>query len=364
MLVLPRMDNHHSWVDARKDPRAVGEAVEALTGFEGMLTKDWRGWAEGVPLARDFFVSLQHQAAEGVKFWRMVRTLDGVSGLAEVVHSGLANKMWKEYTAAAMALEFGSRIRAAGGDAEFIQRDHDKSPDARLRLVDRWITVEFKGLHERDEMEAWYDFEQTVMNGLTPHGLAGVAFDRELTPAALGDPGAVVEGLLSIAVRNVREYELLPRGTGRARLAPINCGKCGYPVEQTDELVRLTSRVRSRKWYEQLERAGGPTLLIVRANTLFGTGEPGVVGAAARRVADALNVYLPRLRMISAVLVYDEPFWAPRFAIHHEADDLRVRIDTAPSGCARFMTLVRNADATEPLHEADLDKLVGPQPIW
>ncbi len=364
MLVLPRLDNHQSWADSRKDPRAVGDALEALTGFEGMLGGDWSGWAEGVPLARDFFVSIQHQPAEGVKFWRMIRALDGVPGLAQVVTDGLANKAWTEYTAAVMALEFCSRVRAAGGGAEFVQRDHDKSPDARLKLVDRWITVEFKALHERDEMEVWYEFEQTVMNGLTPHGLAGTAFDRELTPVALEDPGAVVEGLISIAARSVSEYEPLPRGTGRARLAPINCGKCGYPVEQTDELVRLVTKVRSAKWWKQLERADGPTLLVVRSRTTLSGTEPARVGSAARRLTDALRTPLSKLGMIGAVLVYEEPFWAPVFAIHHQADDLRVRIDTSPTGCARFMVLVPNPDAKEPLREDDLDRLVGPQPIW
>ena len=87
MIVLPRLDNHQSWADARKDPRAVGEAIEALAGFEQMLGNDWRGWTEGVPLARVFFVRLQHQPAEGVKFWRMVRALDGVPVLATTMHA-------------------------------------------------------------------------------------------------------------------------------------------------------------------------------------------------------------------------------------------------------------------------------------
>jgi hypothetical protein len=127
-----------------------------------------------------------------------------------------------------MTLEFCSRVRSAGGDAEFVQRDGDKSPDARVKILDRWVTVEFKALHDRDEMEAWYEFEETVMNRLSVRGVAYVAFDRELTDKARADPDAVVEGLASIAARNVREYEPLPHGTGRARIASINTGKCGY----------------------------------------------------------------------------------------------------------------------------------------
>jgi len=363
VLELPRMDDHRCWTDAEKDPRASLQDVEALRGFAAMVGDDWSGWRNGAPLACRFLVRLQGGPTEGVRLWRLVEQLRDVPGLVHVVRRELASKVWIEFYAGAMALEFCARARSAGCAVELVQRDSEKSPDSRVKLVDRWVTVEFKALHESEEMEDWNVWEQIIEIGLGARCVSAT-FDRDLTQQALSDPGAVLDGLVSIAARDVRSYEALPRETGRARIAATNVGRLGYPVEQKPELERLVSKVPSRKWREQLERADGPTLLVVRANTMFGADEPKLVGAAARRIAEALKPKLAGLEMVGAVLVYEDPFSAPAFPIHVKLADLRVRRDTSPSGNARSIVLVHNAGAAAPLTDAELDRLAGDAPVW
>jgi hypothetical protein len=354
---------HRCWSDAGNDPRATDESRDALACFKKLLGEQWDGWGRGVPLARNFFMSFQGLESEGVKFYRMIRTLAGVRGLREIVKS-LARDARSEYAAATMAMEFCSRIRAAGGEVEFVQRQSTPTPDVRVRLCERWVTMEFKALHERHELEVWYDFEQYVVTGLAARGLLGndIAFDRELTDAALADPDGVVEGLAAVAAGNHREYVDLPRGTGRARIAPNNCGACGYPIDQQDELVRLASKLR-QKWWKQLASAIGPTLLVVRTEHVLGWPDIASLGRAARRLATALAPCLSRLPMVGGVLVYEEPFLAPTWPAFADASDVRVRRDTS-NGCARMMALVPNPAAAVRLTEDELSRFVGPEVVW
>jgi hypothetical protein len=262
-----------------------------------------------------------------------------------------------------MALEFCSRACACGSDVEFVQTGNEKTPDVRMRLADRWVTIEFKALHENEEIAPWYEFEQTLMNLLIGRGVVATTFDRELTPLALSDPEAVADGLAAVAAGSHHEYQPLPRGTGRARLAAINSGLTGYPVVQQTELVRLVSKLRS-KWWKQLASAEGPTLLVVRTSELFGRWDAAAVGRTARSVTDAVRPALSRLPMVGGVLVYDEPFWAPIWPAFAEQDDFRVRMETSPAGCARFMVLVSNPAAHVTLNRPELDRLVPPEPDW
>lgn len=354
---------HRCWSDAENDPRATDESRDALARFKKLLGERWDGWERGVPLARNFFMSFQGREPEGVKLHRMIRALDGVRGLREIV-GGLARDSRAEYAAANMALELCSRIRAAGGEVESVRRQSTPTPDVRARVAGRWITIELKALHERHDMEVWCQFEQHVVTGLAKRGLLGndITFDRDLTDAALADPEAVVEGLAAVAAGNHREYVDLLRGTGRARIAPNNCGACGYPIDQQDELVRLASKLR-QKWWKQLASASGPTLLVVRAEHVLRWPDVASLGLAARRMAAALAPCLSRLPMIGGVLVYEEPFLAPTWPAFADEGDVRVRRDTS-NGCARMMALVPNPAATAPLTVDELSRFVGPEVVW
>jgi hypothetical protein len=354
---------HRCWSDAENDPRAVGEVIDALACFKALLGASWDGWERNVSLARNFFMSFQGREPEGVKLYGMVRALHGVRGLREIVKS-LAREARSEYVAAMMALEFCARARAVGCEVEFVQRSGSPSPDVRVKVAERWLTIELKALHDPDEMEAWYEFEQKIVNGLGPRGLIrnGLAFDRQLTEAALSDPEAVLDGLEAVAAGGHRDYRDLPRGTGRARIAPINCGKSGFPIDQEDDLVRLVKKLR-QKWWRQFAATTGPTLLVARATRVFGWTDVNSVGAAARRIATALVPCLRGFPTIGGVLVYDEPFLPPVWPLFADAGDMRTRMDTS-SGCARMMTLVPNPAAAVPLAEHELSRFVGPEIIW
>ncbi len=232
MLIMPNI-GPKSWADAK----ATTRDTEALVGLEPLISADWDGWRNGFPLARQFFASFQGMETEAVRLWRMVRSLAVVPNLADLVAHDLGGKAWSHYYAAVMALEFCSRWRAAGCDVELVARDQTKgqtprkTPDARVKLVGRWTTVEFKALHDHDDLMPWYeDFEPALGSALLSRSVGGTAFDRELTPAARTDVEAVADGLVEIAKTQAHEWMELPRGTGKARLAQTNLGVCGYPV--------------------------------------------------------------------------------------------------------------------------------------
>ncbi len=171
MIQLPKLDDHQTWADAERDPRVNEESREALHGFGAMFGQGWRGWAASVPLTLQFFTAIENGSCEGVRLWQMVKALDGVPGSVGFARNALGSRVWREYVAAVMALELCSRVRAGGGDAEFIQRDQETSPDTRLRLAERWITVELKALHDPDELEPWGRF-RTKSSGRSCLGAA------------------------------------------------------------------------------------------------------------------------------------------------------------------------------------------------
>jgi len=104
-------------------------------------------------------------------------------------------------------------------------------------------------------------------------------------------------------------------------------------------------------------------MLVVRSQQVFGWKDIRSVGAAARRIANALAPCLPGFPMVGGVLVYEEPFIAPAWPVFADAGDVRTRRDTS-NGCARMMALVPNPGAAVPLTDEELSRLVGPEIIW
>jgi len=370
MMIMPNMGGPKSWADAAWVARSTGEAA-AIAGFEPMIGAAWGGWLASFPLARQFFTSFQGAEPEGARLWRMVQSLAGLPNLAELVEHDLGGKVWQHYFSAVMTLEFVARWRAAGCDVELVARDRTKgrrptkTPDARVKVVDRWITVEFKALHDHDDLTPWFEkFEPALGSVLMARGIAGTVFERDLTPAALTDVEAVADGLADIVAKGAREWTELPHGTGKARLAPYGFGTCGYPVVQKPDLDRLRSRLLSG-WGEQLARATDPTLLVVSAKTRFPFSEPTLVIERGREFARMLDLPLRDRPYIGAVLVYDvPPLVPPVSAVYADLGSLRIGRDTAPIGFARFSVITCNGGATVPLRKPELERLVGPSQTW
>jgi hypothetical protein len=362
MIQLPALDNFGSWTDAESDPRSVGDVGEALAAFRGILGTNWDGWRANAPLCRQFFMTFQGGAPEGVRLHKMVRALDGAKGVACFIRETLGRQRWREYLAGVMGLEFCSRIRKSAHDVVFVERTHEKSPDVRVRLVDREITFEFKALHESDDQEPWNELVEGLVT-LLPVGATLSDFQMELAENALIQPEALIEGLTRIWLTKANGWHDLPRAAGRAQLSGQNLGRVTFPIVQRDDLSRIAVKLR-QGWWQQLRAEIGPTILVVQAGGLFGDPRPPMVLAEAERIAAVVAPLLPDKKMVGAVLVYAEPFWEPVRPAYSDRTSFRVRMDTSPVGTARFMVLVPNMAPRIALDPAELDRLIGPGIAW
>ena len=133
-----------------------------------------------------------------------------------------------------MSLEFCGRLRSAGCQVEFIQRNDDPHPpDCRIELDGRWVTIEFKALHEPDAMQPWHEFEEWFHGQFPSSHDPAIGMDVECAEPALVEQEAFLEGLLSVQKSGVTTFQEFPRGTGRARCNGENIWKWQYPVPAT-----------------------------------------------------------------------------------------------------------------------------------
>ncbi len=244
-----------------------------------------------------------------------------------------------------------------------VQNTSAKSPDVRIKLAHRWVTIEFKALHATDEETAWDPFHQEVLDLKCARDLQSVSFDVELTEAARTNPRAVVDGLEAVASGDHKDFQPLPEATGRARLSEGNCGRWVYPFTQQSDLARIASKLHG-KWWEQLASAPGPTLLIVRAEHLFDVSSVSAFLATAQRIANTVRPILEGKAMVGGVLVYEEPFWAPFPRNFQNEGTFRVSTGVSLSGTARFAVLVPAPAARVPLQPDELDCFISRLPVW
>jgi hypothetical protein len=363
LLQMPARGGFGSWQEAEGDPGTVGEVADAVGCLRTILGERWMGWAKSAPLANVFTISFQEGPREWVRLQRLVRDLEGVPGRDRVVRRDLGSPEWTQYMAAVMALEFCGRLRRSGRRAEFIQNTDAKSPDARIDLAGRWVTVEFKAMHEPDEMKAWNELHDLAFEYLARHGLdlGGLEVNCEQGAVEPGVRSAFLDGLLAVKQSGSTDRVELPAQSGRARNIPCNVGRWRFPVEEVPDIERIVRKMLG-KWRRQLAKEPGPTVLVVRTGALFGEALGAVVSnaeAAARSLAAAAQ----RLPSVAAVVVYDEMFWQPPAPAFLGVSSYRLSIGAA-DGCARAALLVPNGAAAVPLTPAELDSLVRPDMLW
>jgi hypothetical protein len=302
LLKMPLMAIR-SWTEADADPRTTGEFADAVAYFRRVLGDNWNGWTRAAPLACVFGPSFQGGPREWLRLYRLIRALDGLANVDDLVRRDLGSAVWTQYVAAVEQLEFCARFQRAGRAVEIVQRDDKKSPDARASLVDRSVTIEFKALHDSEEREQWDVFLERVCEIAFRKDCNLSSIEVEYAEAALDVPDAVAETLVAIQLARDPEFRPIPFNAGRARFAEHLgvMGECRIPVAQKDDLSRLVAKVTS-KWWEQLDSAAGPTLIVVRTNQLFSYDREHVVAVAAG-VADVLRGALSSRAMISAMLL-------------------------------------------------------------
>jgi hypothetical protein len=351
-----------SWDEASADSRTNAELADAVVHLRRVLGEDWQGWKEGWPLATYFGMSFQNEPPEWVRLYRLVKALEAAPGTDALVRSDLGSSEWTEYSAAVMALEFCGRLRPSVRRVEFIETaGHLHPSDALVEIATRSLTVEFKALHNPDDMKQWEDLCDWVVNQLVARGGTGSGVDVECAPTALDEREALVEGLLVVQRERSPDWQPLARETGWARYTGLNVLGWRPAVRQRPELDRIIGKLTG-KWWKKFRDATTPTLLVVRTGLLFGES-PASVLAKAEAAAARLRETLESFQTIGAVLIYDEPLWPPAAPDFVETPTFRLATGAA-DGCARAVLVVTNPCATIPLTEEELQVLVGPRMLW
>jgi hypothetical protein len=278
-----------------------------------------------------------------------------------LVRQDLGSVRWTQYVAAIMALEFCSSFHLSGHRVEFVKRTRQYSADARTDLVGRWITVEFKSLHDHDKEELWYALMGWVNEQLLKSNTDCSGLEVDCTPAALSKREELVDGILNVKTNRITEYQELPQETGRARFVDGNMGRWIFPLNRAPEINRLINRLRG-KYRKQLEEVNEPTLVVVRTSMLFKASIESIV-SSVESLTERIRPVLSSLKKISAVLLYDDPFLPPLApaSIWNPNDRLLIG---SKNGCARVALLVPNINALLPLTKDEMALLIGPSMIW
>jgi hypothetical protein len=361
-LKMPMMGRVRSWAEAAEDPEAVGEFADALAYFRRVLREEWKGWEKGSPLATYFHTSFQGGPREWVRLYRLIRALDGVPNLEALLRSDLGSSEWTEYLAAVMSLEFCGPLRAAGHSVELIETGGQQSPpDARVHLGGRWTTVEFKALHQPDNMKVWDDLMDWALNEMSRRGVRVEGIEVHCEPAALVERKAFLDGVLDVYRARTATFQELPCGTGRARFKSGNVNGWTFPVKDTPELLRVASKLAG-SWWKKFGGVSTPTVLVVRTGMLFGE-TPRRMHEKADEAATLLREVLVDTEMVGAVLIYDELLWQPPAPAFFSRPEFRLSIG-AKDGGARAALIVPNPRAANPLTSAELDVLVADRMLW
>lgn len=350
-----------SWADfERALPDSEGAA--AIAFFRSKFGENWP--AEDAPFAHSFITAFQQGPAEGVRLYRMIGTLNGIANL-DLLVGDLGRRAWAQHVSSVMALEFCSRLRAADFGVELIKPDsREKRPDARVMLSGRWIAVEFKALHERDDYESWVELQDRLLSELALSNVELGSLDIAFAPAALDNRAAVVDGLRAVYASQCREYRELPAQTGFARFNGKNVGMRDFPIDQqADDAARITANLGA--WSRQLAASAGPALLVVKAKNIFSAALlTGAVQSRADQLSGELSPHLLDVPEIGALLVYEEPFLAVPPSYSTATVRAHVTAGASNGGHARVAILIPNPAARVPLVADELLPLIGKGMRW
>lgn len=337
------------------------EFAEAFDYFLATLGEPWSGWENGAPLAAVFNTSFQRNQREWVRFFHYVRALKRSPLVDALVRRELGSKEWTLYMAAGMALEFCGRLSATGHAAELVQNASDKIHDANVDLCGRQIAVEFKALHDREEMKSWHALHDWVGREFGARGLSTANIDVECGESALENREVFLDALVAVKRGDSKEIAVLPEGTGRAQLSDSNTNLWRFPVDYVPPMDRIASKLEG-SWWKKFRKASFPTLVVVRGAGLLAETVDGLL-SNAQAAAHILRDALAKRSMVSGLVVYDEVMWVPPAPRFFEGDGFRLHLGSV-DGIARAVMLVARSDATIPLDSCELESLVGPTMKW
>lgn len=135
------------------------------------------------------------------------------------------------------------------------------------------------------------------------------------------------------------------------------------PVNDKAEIARIDAKLRY-DWIEQLRNTQGPTLLVALTRNLFFVC-PEHLADEVTRTAARFRKRLPGRKMISAILLHEEPFLPPAAPILHIDQGWRFALD-ATEGRLRSAMLIENPSPRPgaTLMPEEIDALIGPSACW
>jgi hypothetical protein len=339
--------------------------VAAASAFFGGVFGD-DGVASDSPLAKAYHTAFQTGRPQCVRLHGMIMALEGTPNRDSLVRE-LGLPRWKDYVAAVIALEFCSRFRTSGCDVELIKADGKAPrPDARVMPAGRWLTVEFKGLHDPHEKAPWDDLTDDVLCELMmEHGIDNPRFEIHFAPPALGNPAEVVRGLLDIQARAVREFEALPSETGWARISADGATSFSLPLAEKDDVTKIARNLADaeRPWTRQLGSVTGATVLVVKSQDIFRSLDRHEVLARVDELSRQITNPLLSCPEIGAILIYEELLLSPPPGFVATTGSARVVLGSS-EGFTRGAVLLQNRAARVALLEQEIDALIGERMRW
>lgn len=353
-IELPRTGNLRSFDDARRDDRCTTEAQRAIDVLARYLGDHWPGWEQGRPLANSFFVTFQHsEMTDGVRFARLVAELEPKVDrefFGSFLRRLLGSSEWHDYFAADTALSFLASHARVRIPVEFVAEGSTPTPDARVTMADRPITVEFKGMFLPDSEKKFADFFKCLLeHQIDVNALEGEILETPSEAAYESVATAIAEFVADGAV-GVLSFD---EGWVRKRSEGMLWGPSGK-----NDFERLKSRLSGQQYTRQLLETETPNVLLVRTRTAF----LGVKGPRLAEQTELLKSQLEKRPEVSAIVIAEACDASPIFC---RDESIRLFVDEEPEfRTKRAVLAIANRQAVRPVTQEELDALVGPQMRW
>jgi hypothetical protein len=369
-LAQPTPRQLDEWASRRATPEARQEAEDAIACIRRFVGDGWLD--RPTPFSGVMFTGFQGREPELVRLFQLLSPLLEEPHLAPLVRDLTGSSEAAFHSACAVLEVLGAFVQRV--EVEILPRTHVAGADYRLRLDERWLTVESTGLREdaasvhvtelHRDLDRW-GREQ----GILSVGMAVVDFHGSLEEAELAMP-LVKEGITSLLATG--EFDRIIQVEGRTtvqlvreRTGPWSVMTSG-PTTETyfgtagRAMTRLLRAIRHKR---RQVVADGPAIIYVEPNNLLWNHRRSremQLGEVAARVAASL-LEAPE---VSGVVVCEKWLDAAEVAEHFQHDLYTACWGTCADGYVRVVMLVPNPEARHPLSDRERAAWVGPGMLW
>jgi hypothetical protein len=308
----------------------------------------------------------------------LLRHLEGDPGFPELI-ADLGSSARESSIGAQNVLAVAGGLRSNGIAVELIPRcPPQRTPDFRANLAGRWVTFEAVALQPSGERRKADEVRASLERWAHETGIASSWFVKVKLDQTPGEALSRLDDLKQQIQEAVLKNTNLTITTEDAWTIHVCQGQGPVPilvdgfildtfagVGEQREMQRVLRRIREKS--AQLEKEPGPTVVIVRNDSLFVPAHLRKMHTAlvetAQRILDG-NVFAG-LPHVGAVLDYEE--WTGSLI----SDPLSLRgesylatVGSTPEGIHRAALLALNPAALTPVSATERDLLVGRQMQW